>query len=134
MEAPRQTRRLARTLRQEMSLPEVLLWNAIKGGKLDGLHFRKQHPLGPYVLDFYCDDAKLCVEVDGASHSAAPATLAGSRISDEYLGCLRKIVANARSDFTPPPVVSLSQQCVGHARRNLLSIHLGVCPYHYTVV
>lgn len=53
-----------------MSLPEVLLWKALKGGKLDGLRFRKQHPLGPYVLDFYCDAAKLCVEVDGGSHSA----------------------------------------------------------------
>lgn len=50
-----------------MSLPEVLLWKELKGGKL-GLHFRKQHPLGPYVLDFYCDAAKLAVEVDGYSH------------------------------------------------------------------
>jgi len=53
-----------------MSLPEVLLWKALKGRRLDGLHFRKQHPLGPYVLDFYCDAARLCVEVDGASHGA----------------------------------------------------------------
>jgi len=68
MEAPHQTRRLARALRREMSLPEVLLWKALKGRRLDGLHFRKQHPLGPYVLDFYCDSVRLCVEVDGASH------------------------------------------------------------------
>lgn len=51
-----------------MSLPEVLLWKALKGRKLKGLHFRKQHPLGPYVLDFYCDAEKLAVEVDGSSH------------------------------------------------------------------
>ena len=79
MEASHRTRRLARALRKEMSLPEVLLWKALKGRKLNGLHFRKQHPLGAYVLDFYCDAAKLCVEVDGAAHST------GSRpLRDEF--------------------------------------------------
>jgi very-short-patch-repair endonuclease len=43
---------------------------ALKGGAIDRLHFRKQHPIGPYILDFYCDAAKLAVEVDGASHGA----------------------------------------------------------------
>ena len=33
-----------------------------------GLHFRRQHPIGPYILDFYCDTAKLAVEVDGLGH------------------------------------------------------------------
>ena len=51
-----------------MSLPEVLLWNAIKGRRVNGLQFRKQHPIGPYVLDFYCDREKLAVEVDGGFH------------------------------------------------------------------
>jgi very-short-patch-repair endonuclease len=50
--------RRARELRRTMSLPEVLLWQ----------HLRKQHPAGPYNLDFYCDAAKLCVEVDGEAH------------------------------------------------------------------
>ena len=47
-----------------MSLPEVLLWKAIKGRQLRGLQFRRQHPLGPYILDFYCGAEKLAVEVD----------------------------------------------------------------------
>ena len=51
-----------------MTLPEGLLWRALKARKLDGLHFRKQHPIGPYVLDFYCDSQKLAVEVDGQVH------------------------------------------------------------------
>ena len=68
MDAPRTTKDRAKQLRQAMTLPEVLLWKAIKGRKIHGLHFRKQHPLGPYVLDFYCDAEKLAVEVDGASH------------------------------------------------------------------
>ena len=51
-----------------MSLPEVLLWLGLKARRLEGLHFRKQHPIGPYVLDFYCDAARLAVEVDGGGH------------------------------------------------------------------
>jgi very-short-patch-repair endonuclease len=51
-----------------MSLLEVLLWAALRGGRLDGLKFRRQHPLGPYVLDFYCPAALLAVEIDGWSH------------------------------------------------------------------
>lgn len=57
----------ARKLRQEMSLPERLLWNALRK-KQAGLRFRRQHPAGPFILDFYCDGAKLCVEVDGQQH------------------------------------------------------------------
>jgi very-short-patch-repair endonuclease len=51
-----------------MTLPEVLLWRQLRRGVLEGLKFRRQHPLGPYVLDFYCDEAKLAVEVDGIAH------------------------------------------------------------------
>lgn len=51
-----------------MSLPEVLLWEHLRGGKLDGFRFRRQHPVGPFILDFYCPDCKLAIEVDGAAH------------------------------------------------------------------
>ena len=57
----------ARKLRREMTKPERLLWWALRGDKT-GFHFRKQHAAGPYVLDFYCDAVRLCVEVDGSSH------------------------------------------------------------------
>jgi very-short-patch-repair endonuclease len=69
MDALRTTKDFAKDLRRRMSLPEVLLWSAIKGRKLNGLQFRKQHPIGPYVLDFYCDARKLAIEVDGGNHS-----------------------------------------------------------------
>jgi very-short-patch-repair endonuclease len=62
------TRNRAWVYRRAMSLPEVLLWKAIKGRRLGGLHFRRQHPIGRYVLDFYCHAARLAVEVDGQSH------------------------------------------------------------------
>ena len=57
----------ARTLRRDMTLPEVLLWQHLRR-RPEGLKFRRQHPAGPYVLDFYCDQAKLCIEVDGLAH------------------------------------------------------------------
>ena len=57
----------ARKLRQEMTKPERLLWWALRGNKT-GFHFRRQHAAGPYILDFYCDRARLCVEVDGEAH------------------------------------------------------------------
>ena len=69
MQANHEIRDFARFLRRRLSLPEGLLWRAIKAGKVHGLKFRKQHPVGPNVLDFYCHEVALCVEVDGASHS-----------------------------------------------------------------
>ncbi|HEX6860280.1 MAG TPA: endonuclease domain-containing protein [Caulobacteraceae bacterium] len=55
----------AQTLRREATLPERMLWNRLRGRQLAGLKFRRQHPFDPYVLDFYCPEVKLCVEVDG---------------------------------------------------------------------
>ncbi|WP_430425989.1 endonuclease domain-containing protein [Phenylobacterium sp.] len=59
----------ARQLRRRMTLPEVILWTALRGRGPDRPAFRRQHPFGPYVLDFYCSRARLCVEVDGDGHS-----------------------------------------------------------------
>jgi very-short-patch-repair endonuclease len=57
----------AKALRRTMTLPEVLLWQILRGRP--GNHkFRHQHPAGRYVLDFYCAAAALCIEVDGKAH------------------------------------------------------------------
>jgi very-short-patch-repair endonuclease len=50
-----------------MPLPEVLLWQRFKGSAA-GVKFRRQHPLGPYVADFYCAATRTVVEVDGEAH------------------------------------------------------------------
>jgi very-short-patch-repair endonuclease len=55
----------ARRFRRALSLPEQLLWARLRGAEV---RFRRQHPIGRYVLDFYCPAAKLAVEVDGAAH------------------------------------------------------------------
>ena len=65
MRAPDATMKRAKALRRTLTPPETRLWMQMKAGALGGLHWRKQHPVGPYVLDFYCARAKLCVEVDG---------------------------------------------------------------------
>ncbi len=57
----------ARQLRKSMSLPEGLLWRILKQKPL-GLKFRRQHPAGRYVVDFYCHEARTIIEIDGLSH------------------------------------------------------------------
>jgi len=56
-----------RQLRSEMSQSEKKLYERIRDKKL-GYRFRRQHPIGPYALDFYCPKIKLCIEVDGEQH------------------------------------------------------------------
>jgi very-short-patch-repair endonuclease len=64
---PRNTPR-ARQLRQQMTLPEVLLWNLLRKAP-DGVIFRRQHSFEEkIVVDFYCAKAKVCIEIDGIAH------------------------------------------------------------------
>lgn len=65
-----------RTLRVEQTSAESSLWSAIRGGKLKGIHFRRQHPIDKYIVDFYCHYRKLIIEVDGSSHNDIGTTLA----------------------------------------------------------
>ncbi|MBX9643846.1 MAG: DUF559 domain-containing protein [Novosphingobium sp.] len=57
----------ARKLRVNMSLPEVLLWNYLRKKPM-GVKFRRQHPVGSFVIDFYCPSAKIGIEIDGIAH------------------------------------------------------------------
>jgi very-short-patch-repair endonuclease len=57
----------ARQLRKRMSPTEIRLWRVLRL-RPEGLKFRKQHPFGPFVLDFYCKAAGLAIEVDGLAH------------------------------------------------------------------
>ncbi len=59
---------LARQMRREPTPTEELLWQRLRGRQLQGLKFRRQHPLERFVLDFYCPDVRLAVEVDGPVH------------------------------------------------------------------
>ncbi len=58
----------AKQFRQTMTPAEKKLWQHLRNGQLNGAWFRRQHAVGPYIVDFFCATAKLVVEVDGDSH------------------------------------------------------------------
>ncbi len=74
----------ARRLRRAMTDAEAKLWSHLRGGQMRGLSFRRQHPKGDYVLDFYCAEVRLAVEVDGGQHGL-PATAAHDRGRTNWL-------------------------------------------------
>lgn len=59
---------LRRRLRHKSTPEEIALWGVLKGKQICGCQFRRQFSVGPYILDFYCPEAKLCVELDGLMH------------------------------------------------------------------
>ena len=73
----------ARAMRKELAPAERLLWSRLRGDQL-GYRFRRQHRLGPYILDFYCHAARLVVELDGDSHATEEGT-EKDEVRDAYL-------------------------------------------------
>ncbi len=67
--AAKSTRHLRRELRHPQTPAEQKLWSCLRNRQLNGLKFPRQHPIERFIIDFYCDEAKLCIEVDGASHA-----------------------------------------------------------------
>ena len=59
---------LARQLRQEQTPAEAVLWQVLRTWDLPGYKFRRQHPIGRFIVDFYCPKALLIIEVDGDIH------------------------------------------------------------------
>jgi very-short-patch-repair endonuclease len=55
-------------LRNSLTPAEAKLWSLLKSGQVKDRKFRRQHSVGPYVLDFYCPSERLCIELDGAAH------------------------------------------------------------------
>jgi very-short-patch-repair endonuclease len=62
--------RRARALRMSMTCAECLLWQALRNHQLQNLKFRRQHPIGPYIVDFYCHSKRLVIEIDGLYHES----------------------------------------------------------------
>jgi very-short-patch-repair endonuclease len=58
----------ARQLRRNATFPERVLWGLLRDRRLNGVKIRRQHAVGPYVVDFYCSSHRLVVELDGRSH------------------------------------------------------------------
>ncbi|SNS23588.1 Very-short-patch-repair endonuclease [Belliella buryatensis] len=60
--------RRAKELRESMTIAEQVLWERLRAGRLNGLNFRRQHPTSKYIVDFYCHQYKLVIELDGEVH------------------------------------------------------------------
>jgi very-short-patch-repair endonuclease len=76
MQAPRKTA-IARLLRKQETWAEKLMWRWLRHRRFSAYKFRRQYPLGEYILDFFCLEARLDVEVDGFQHG-----MPGNRVSD----------------------------------------------------
>jgi very-short-patch-repair endonuclease len=66
---PTRTLAYSRRLRREMTDAERKLWQYLRAGRFDGIKFRRQHPIPPYIADFCCVSARLIIELDGSQHS-----------------------------------------------------------------
>ncbi|MDP3551433.1 MAG: DUF559 domain-containing protein [Novosphingobium sp.] len=109
----------ARQLRRDMTKPEVMLWQLLRQ-RPRGLKFRRQHPVGPYVADFYCASARLIIEVEGWVHDTERAIndthrfkflvengyrvlrISAKRILADVVGTAEAIVARADSPLHHP--------------------------------
>ena len=60
--------RRAKELRSRLTPSEAMLWERLRANKLNDLHFRRQHPVANYILDFYCHEHRLAIELDGKIH------------------------------------------------------------------
>ena len=76
-----QQRQFAKQLRQNMTDAEQLLWRYLRAHRLNGQKFRRQHPIGPYVVDFVHLGAKLIIEADGGQHNLSE----GDAVRDKWL-------------------------------------------------
>ncbi|MEP1094970.1 MAG: 3'(2'),5'-bisphosphate nucleotidase CysQ [Cyclobacteriaceae bacterium] len=81
-------KQLAKKLRQNMTLSEVLLWDELKQKKVKGHDFDRQRPIDEFIVDFYCKDLKLAIEIDGNSHDNEEASKADAKRQGrlEHLG------------------------------------------------
>ena len=121
---PNKIRISRRDLRQNRTPAEELLWEMLRGAKLDGLKFRRQHQLGNFIADFYCADLRLAIELDGGVHKK---TIEQDRARDE---------AVARHNV---PVVRLkNEEILGKPeekiRKKIRDITLGPSPKDTTKV
>lgn len=104
MPRPRQHRKvpLARKLRADPSLPEALLWQRLRL-QPDGVKLRRQHPVGPWVLDFYCAAARAAFEIDGIAHAMGDRPMSDEQrdLAIDALGI--KVIRIAASDVLQAP-------------------------------
>ena len=86
---PSSTLESAKELRGNMTDVEQELWYHLRAGRMNGVKFRRQHPIPPYVVDFYCDSFKLAIELDGSQHGEEVDRVRNSFLEKRGLKVLR---------------------------------------------
>ena len=113
----------ARSLRKNMTDTEQMAWHCLRRKQLGGFRFRRQHPIERFVLDFYCCEAKLAIELDGGQHNEPDARLRdnerteflqhrgirvirfwNSEVLENLEGVLQKIYAELQAPPSQPPL------------------------------
>ena len=89
-----------KVLRQNSTLAERILWEALRNRTLDGLKFRRQHQLDKFVIDFYCAELKLVIELDGSVHAADEAQFLDREREAALSPFVRHILRFKNSDVT----------------------------------
>jgi very-short-patch-repair endonuclease len=100
---------------------EIALWIQLKGRKLDGLHFRRQCPMGPYILDFYCSAARLAIELDGHSHGVEGAEAHDAR-RDAWLRTRGISTLRLSNDDVRDDLESVLATIIAEVRRHAPSV------------
>ena len=115
----------ARRLRREMTLREVLLWNALRTNDV-GLKFRRQHAIKPYVVDFYCAAARLAIEVDGIVHDMGDRPQRDEKRGAEIRGRGYTMLRLAAADVLRDPVAAAENvvSAASPLRQSLRACHL----------
>ena len=106
---PVQTKHISRReLRQNQTPAEEMLWVLLRDQRLDGTKFRRQHPLGRFIADFYCPDLRLAIELDGGVHKE---TIEQDRARDEAItGHNVRIVRLKNSEILNQPASVVSEK------------------------
>jgi len=139
----------ARNLRRNQTDAEKLLWSRLRNRNFLNLKFRRQHPFPPYIVDFYCDDLRLIIELDGGQHTEEKDFKRTEFLQNNGLQILRYwnndvlkniegILEDIKNKTTPPSPLSSPQGeeekdriCVAkiataHGIRGLVKLHVFV--------
>ena len=79
---------LRRILRKAMPSAESVLWKKIRNRRLNGIKFRRQHSIGKYIVDFFCPEAMVAIEIDGGSHTATESAEIKDKKRQDYIELL----------------------------------------------
>ena len=121
-ELRRKMTELAREFRKEPTKSEWILWQSLRGKKLDGVKFRRQQPIGLFVVDFYNSGCRLVVEVDGAVHDLQEDA---DRARQEILEELGLVVLRIRSEVVEnnlPVALDLIRNAIQEIKQNNIQI------------